>query len=416
VYSGARVSALSVCIDARFGSGMFGGVEQVVIGVASGLSRLSDGDEEYLFLTHPEHEDWLRPYLQGPCRVLHPRHGYARRRVRAISKGLVERIPVVGPSRSVRSSDGTIEAAGVDVVHFPFQDAFTTEVPSLYQPHDLQHLHLPELFSRWQYQRRETIYRTHCERAEAVVTMTSWGRRDFIESYGLAEDKVWVVPGASVLPEYPAPSASDLEEMRSRLSLPAAFLLYPAKPWPHKNHERLLEALALIRERTGTAIPLVCSGADAGAFDRVRDRASQLGLQQTTLFPGFVTPKELRGLYQLATALVFPSRFEGWGLPVCEALSAGLPVASSSATGLPDLIGDAGLIFDPESTEQIADAAQRIWTDEALRRDLSEAGRKRSELFSWDDAARLFRAHYRRIAGQSLAEEDRILLTAPPPA
>ena len=410
------MSALRVCVDARLGSGLFGGVEQVVIGVAAGLSRLSEEGEEYLFLTHPEHEEWLLPYLSGPCRVLHPRQSYARRRVRAIRKGVAERIPVVGPGRAVRRSDGTVEAAGVDVIHFPFQDAFATEIPSLYQPHDLQHRHLPELFSPWLRRRREVIYRTHCERASAVVTMTSWGRRDFIATYGLPEDKVWVVPGASVLPEYPAPSAADLDQLRTRLSLPGSFLLYPAKPWPHKNHERLLDALALVRERTGTTVALVCSGAEAVAFDRVRDRARDLGLEDAMTFPGFVSPKELRGLYELATALVFPSRFEGWGLPVCEAFSAGLPVASSSSTGLPDLVGDAGLIFDPESADEIADAVQRIWTDEGLRRDLADRGRKRSELFGWDRTARLFRAHYRRIGGQSLAEEDRILLAAPPPA
>jgi glycosyltransferase involved in cell wall biosynthesis len=410
------MSALRVCIDARLGSGRFGGVEQVVIGVASGLSRLGDDDEEYLFLTHPEHEDWLLPYLEGPCRPLHPRTGHARRRARAIGRGLAERIPAVGTRFSVRRSDGTIEAAGADVVHFPFQDAFTTDVPSIYQPHDLQHLHLPELFSPWIGRRREVIYRTHCERAGAVVAMTSWGRRDLIESYGLTEEKVRVVPGASVLPEYPAPSSTDLEEIRARLSLPDFFLLYPAQPWPHKNHALLLEALAVVRERTGTAIPLVCTGAPVGQFHQVRDRAVELGFEHTITFPGFVSPQELRGLYELATALVFPSRFEGWGLPVCEAFSAGLPVASSSATGLPALIGDAGLIFDSESTEGIADAVQRIWTDEGLRRTLAERGRERDELFSWDRTARLFRAHYRRIGGQGLAEEDRILLAAPPPA
>jgi glycosyltransferase involved in cell wall biosynthesis len=416
VYSGAGVSALRVCIDARLGSGVFGGVEQVVIGVASGLSRLGDGDEEYLFLTHPERDEWLRPYLKGPCRALHPRLGYTRRRARAVRQALMERQPITGARHSVRSSDGTVEREGVDVIHFPFQDAFTTEVPSIYQPHDLQHLHLPEFFSPWQSARRERIYRTHCERADAVVAMTSWGRRDFIESYDLPEDKVWVVPGASVLPEYPAPSPAELEGIRARLALPEAFLLYPAKPWPHKNHERLLEALASIRERSGTAIRLVCSGARAGDFDRVRDRARELGLDGSLTFPGFVSPRDLRGLYELATALVFPSRFEGWGLPVCEAFSAGLPVASSSATGLPDLVGDAGLIFDPESTEEIADSVQRIWSDDELRRTLGERGRARSELFSWDHTARLFRAHYRRIGGRTLAEEDRILLAAPPPA
>jgi glycosyltransferase involved in cell wall biosynthesis len=410
------VTPLRVCIDARLGSGMFGGVEQVVIGIAAGLSRLEDGDEEYLFLTHPERDQWLRPYLKGPCRAIHPRTAYRRRRARAIGQAALERVPGIGSRFFVRRSDGTVEDAGADVVHFPFQDAFITDVPSLYQPHDLQHLHLPDLFSGWQRRRRETVYRTHCERAAAVVAMTSWGCRDFVKSYGLPEEKVWVVPGASVLAEYPAPTDAELEEMRSRLQLPDSFLLYPAQPWPHKNHARLLEALARIRDRTGAAIPLVCSGAAASAFDHVRDRARQLGLDDTTVFPGFVSPKELRGLYLLATALVFPSLFEGWGLPICEAFSADLPVAASAATGLPELVGDAGLIFDPRNTDQIADRVQRLWTKRDLRRRLVRLGRKRGSSFSFDHTARLFRAHYRRIGGQRLADEDRILLAAQPPA
>jgi len=161
-------------------------------------------------------------------------------------------------------------------------------------------------------------------------------------------------------------------------------------------------------------VPLVCSGSPPAAFREVRERAGELGLSEAIVFPGFVSPRELRGLYELATALVFPSRFEGWGLPVCEAFSAGLPVAASSATGLPDLVGDAGLIFDPESTEQIADSVQALWSDAELRRSLSELGRQRGELFSWERSSRLLRAHYRRIGGRELAEEDRILLAARP--
>ena len=122
-------------------------------------------------------------------------------------------------------------------MHFPIQDAFTTELPSIYQPHDLQHLHFPEFFSRWERERRERIYRTHCERAEMVVAMTSWGKRDLIEHYGLPDEKVRVVPWGSVLWEYPKPSAVRTRALRARLSLPDEFLLYPAQTWPHKNHE-----------------------------------------------------------------------------------------------------------------------------------------------------------------------------------
>ena len=210
------MSSLRVCIDARLGEGQFGGVEQVVIGLAAALSRLDEGDEEYLFLAHPEHDDWLRPYLAGPCRVLHTRRSYPNRRSRAVARGVLERLPGVGTSFAVRPSDGTAERAGAEVIHFPIQTAFTTDIPSIYQPHDLQHLHLPELFSGWERSRREVIYRTHSERAELVVAMTSWGRRDFIESYALPPERVTVVPGGSVLREYPAPTAADLDRLSTR--------------------------------------------------------------------------------------------------------------------------------------------------------------------------------------------------------
>jgi glycosyltransferase involved in cell wall biosynthesis len=333
-----------------------------------------------------------------------------------VARGVIERVPGIGVRFAVRPSDGTVERAGADLIHFPFQDAFTTEIPSLYQPHDLQHLHLPELFSGWERARREAIYRTHCERAALVVAMTSWGRRDFIESYALPPEKVTVVPGGSVLREYPAPTPADLDRLRSRLELPDSFLLYPAQTWPHKNHENLLEALARIRDESGVTIPLVCPGKQTRHYRRIRELVDRLRLAGTTSFPGFVSSLELRGLYELGTALVFPSRFEGWGLPICEAFDAGLPVASSTATGLPDVVGDAGLLFDPEDVAEMASQLHRLWTDEALQADLRERGRKRSPEFSFDHTAQLFRAHYRQLSGRRLAEQDRILLAAPPPA
>jgi glycosyltransferase involved in cell wall biosynthesis len=410
------VSPLRVCIDARLQAGRFGGVEQVLIGIAAGLSALEDGDEEFLFLTNPGEEDWIRPYLGGRCRLLPTRRGRAQRRVRAVVRGVLERTPRIGPRFSLRVSDGTVERAGADLVHFPIQDAFLTELPSIYQPHDLQHLHHPEFFSAWERARRERIYRTHCERARMVVAMTSWGRRDLVDSYGLPEEKVRVVPWGSVLWEYPRPSAADLERLRRALSLPDGFLLYPAQTWPHKNHETLLEALALIKRREGLAVPLVCPGKRSSHFERIERRVRELDLADTTQFPGFISPIELRGLYELATALVFPSRFEGWGLPVCEAFSAGLPVASSSAAGLPDLVGDAGLLFDPGDPEEIARCVLRLWRDPVLRQTLAERGSARGERFSFHHTARLFRAHYRRIGRAALSEEDRILLASPPPA
>jgi glycosyltransferase involved in cell wall biosynthesis len=403
------VTALRVCVDARLASGHSGGVEQVVVGLAAALSKLDDGDEEYLFLVHPDEDGWLEPHLSGPCRLLHTRMEYPGQLglARGLRRGLRNRNPFAGPA-PLQRSDGTAERAGAEVVHFTMQEAFLTDVPSIYQPHDLQHLHLPEMFPAAERQRRERVYRAFCEQAELVAVMTEWGKRDLVAQYGLAPSKIAVVPWGSILADRPPPSPAEQARTRERLGLPERFILFPAQTWPHKNHAALLEAVAILRAE-GIEVPLVCPGTKNSFYAEIERRASELELSDLVHFPGFVGSPELLSLYALATALVFPSRFEGWGLPVTEAFSAGLPVACSAIPVLEEVAGDAALTFDPESPEQIADCVRRLWADEGLRRDLIGRGRARAKRFSFVHTARLFRSYYRRIAGRQLSDEDRIL-------
>jgi glycosyltransferase involved in cell wall biosynthesis len=410
---------LRVCIDARIESGVYGGVEQVTIGLAGALARLEAGDEEYVFLTHRGKDEWLRPYLGDHARVLHvgepPAWPSWKFRIRSALGG---RVPFVEPPLrppdpvpDVWASEGTIEVAGMDVVHFPNQMAFLTEVPSIYHPHDLQHLHLPELFEPRFIELRETFYRGYCEQASVVVMLTEWGKRDIVERYRLPPEKVAVVGAGSALREYPAPSERDLDKLRASLSLPERFLLYPGQTWPHKNHERLLEAIALLKDREGISVPVVCPGQHhPDHFPLVAARARRLGIDGLVSFPGFISVTALRGLYELCRGLVFPSRFEGFGLPLCEAFEAGVPVASSTATCLPEVAGDAALMFDPDDTPAIGEAIRTLWTDEPVREDLIARGRLRAQIYSWDRSARIFRAHYRRVGNRPLTGDDRELL------
>jgi glycosyltransferase involved in cell wall biosynthesis len=411
---------LRICIDARMETGLLGGVEQVVIGVADALSRFNDGNEEYLFLTTPGKNGWIRPYMKGPCRAMpvgEPPAGALRRyKLRQL---LSRRLPLVSMElrpppapRDVMVSDGTVEQAGVDVIHFLCQMAFLTEIPSVYNPHDLQHVHLPEMLPTRDIELRELWYRAFCEQASLVVAMTQWGRRDLVESYGLSPERIAVVPWGVATDAYPEPTPADLAETRVELRLPEDFLLYPAQTWAHKNHDRLLDALALLKERHGLAQALVCPGHLNERYPALAARVKELGLEETTRFVGFVSPLRLRCLYALASGLIFPSRFEGWGMPVTEAFSLGVPVACSSVTALPEAAGGAALLFDPENIEEIADAAWRLSTDEALRTSLIERGRRRAEELSFERAARTFRAHYRRIAGRPLSDQDRFLIDA----
>lgn len=411
---------MRICIDARLVSGTTGGVEQVIIGLASGFSTLNDGDEEYLFLAYDGADAWIKPYLQGPCRILSGSPPPVSLKVKLIHKypflrALWHRIisPVLGGrSVNIPRSDGTIEQAGVELIHFTIQTAFLTRIPSIFMPHDLQHLHLPHLFTPRERLKREILYRTFSNQAQLVIALSKWGKRDLITQYQLPDEKVVIVPWSSVLDAYPTPRESDLVAIRQRYSLPDRFLFYPAYSWPHKNHKGLLDALALLRDRDGLCVPVVFSGGQGVFFDTLRRYVRNLRLDDQVRFVGFVPSQELVGLYHLCAGLIFPSMFEGWGLPILEAFSCGVPVACSNVTSLPELVGDAALMFDPHDVEQIATAVARLWQDADLCSTLISRGTQRAQAFSWQKTARLLRAHYRRILGSPLTNGDIALLAS----
>jgi len=415
-------SPLRVCIDARMVSGASGGVEQALIGIAEGLSGLDDGPEEYLFLTDPSSNAWIAQHLSGSCRLLPGTKGpQAPSWQRAMSRSRVARAlahrlgPLLGAS-SVHfpTSDGTIERAGVDVMHFPSQDAFLTDVPNLYHPHDLQHRHLPEYFTPLQRHRRDQRYRRYCAQAALVPVTSSWVRQDLIRQFLLPPDKVVVVPLGTVIGAYPEPTPHTLACTKSDLDLPDSFVLFPAQTWPHKNHIGLLDAIAMVRARSGLPVALVCSGTQNEHFPAIQRRAAHLGLAPHVHFVGFVSGARLRCLYRLSKLVCIPTRFEAGSFPMLEAFHEGVPVACSNVTSLPALAGNATLLFDPDDIGAMADCIQRLWTDDALRADLIAKGKLRVKEFGWARAARRFRACYRLAAGRSLDAPDLALLNADP--
>jgi glycosyltransferase involved in cell wall biosynthesis len=402
-------------------SGTSGGVEQFILGLASGLSQLDDGDEEYVFLAWEDAADWLTPHLGPACRILwdgvgpKPTSTWRRlaRRIPLAGRARDEWLPLVGPLRpTVPSSNGRIEREGVDVMHFTTQSGFLTSVPSMYHPHDLQHLHLPEYFTRRSGVVREVTYRRLCAQADMVAVASSWVKQDLVSSYHLSPDKIRVIPLAPPVQAYPEPSETDLERVRSELGLPENFLLYPAQTWPHKNHLTLLRALASSRERHGLQISLVCSGQTTPYLRTIEAEAERLSLARQVQFVGFVSPVELQSLYRLCRAVVVPTMFEAGSFPMAEAFSVGAPVACSNVTSLPAQAGDAALLFDPRDAEQIAEAVRRLWTDPKLRRTLVARGHERIRSSTWRETARIFRAHYHRIAGRELQDDDRELVAA----
>jgi glycosyltransferase involved in cell wall biosynthesis len=397
---------LRVAIDARFLDGHQGGVQQTVIGLASGLARL-DGPEHYLFLVYPGREGWLRPHLGENSSLLPVRSGrtrplallaHARAPVplRRAIRALFQRMPVRVPR-----SDGTIEEASADVMHFTQQAGFLSGIPSIYVPQDLQHVHLPELFTPFELRWRNITYSTLARRAAITVAQSQFGRDDLIRNLGLESGRVRIIPYASVLETYPDATPEQIRLLRERLGTEGPFALYPAQTWPHKNHGKLLEALAHLRGERATVVRLVLTGRQNDFFPEVRRRVDELGLGSQVRFLGYVEPAELKALYRMARILVVPSLFEGFGMPVIEAFGIGLPVACSRTPALAETADEAALLFDPEDVHGMASAILRLWAEEDLRRDLVARGRERARNFSWNEVALRYRELYREAASEA---------------
>jgi glycosyltransferase involved in cell wall biosynthesis len=244
-----------------------------------------------------------------------------------------------------------------------------------------------------------------------VVVGSNWVKEDVIRQYAIHPDKIQIIPWAPPTAQYAPVSPSQVDETRKRLALPETYALYPAVTWPHKNHLRLLQAIADLRDSRGLIVNLVCTGARNAFWPRVEREIQELNLGSQVKFFGFVPEADLLAVYRLAQFVVLPSLFEADSCPIHEAWSEGIPVASSNHTGLPDQVADAGLLFDAADATAIAEAVEKMATDARLRRQLVERGYRRVKDFDWERTAKAYRAVYRRTSGATLTEEDRWLLT-----
>jgi glycosyltransferase involved in cell wall biosynthesis len=261
---------------------------------------------------------------------------------------------------------------GAAVVHYPL----TLRIPRVAAPsvttlHDLQHLDLPALFPRAERLFRRVAWHRSLRGAARVIALSAFVRDRAVAQLGLDPARIRVVW-----------NGLDHERFRPDGSEREQFLLYPARPWPHKNHRRLYQAFAELRKGRPD-LRLVLTG--GGDFGRVPDGVEARGL---------VTASELVDLYRRASAVVFPSLYEGFGQPPLEAMACGCPVACSNAAALPEIVGDAARLFDPGQPEQIAAAVRDVLDAPGEWR---ERGLARAALFSWAATARATEDVYREL-------------------
>jgi glycosyltransferase involved in cell wall biosynthesis len=265
----------------------------------------------------------------------------------------------------------------LDAIHFPL----TIMLPPVRRPPpavtalDIQHLFFPEFFPRAERAYRRIAYPWSLRRAQRVIAISGHVKESLVERMGIEPERIEVIH-----------LGLDHDLFRPDGGRPRQpFLLYPANPWPHKNHQRLFEAFRRARQAR-PELRLVLTGS---------------GLEQLGVFPegvevrGRVSREELAGLYRTASALVFPSLYEGFGQPPLEAMASGTPVAASRAGSLPEVCGDAALYFEPTSVNEITEAILAVLErpDHLVERGLEQASR-----FTWDATARRHDEVYRALA------------------
>jgi glycosyltransferase involved in cell wall biosynthesis len=266
-------------------------------------------------------------------------------------------------------------------------------VPAVVTLHDLQYLSYPAYFSTAKRRYLAMTQGRSLKRAEVVTAVSEFTRTQAIEAFDLDPAKVVVVP--PVVRPMPGVPGDRRAELLRELDVRGTYILYPAATYPHKNHAMLLEAFATVTKTQD--VSLVLTGAvGAGAWGsahstrgELADLVAQLGIEDHVQALGYVTSEQLAALYAGASMLAFPSRFEGFGLPVLEAMAAGCPVIAADATALPSLVGDAGVLVDPDDGPGWAQAMSDLLANDATRQRLSDAGRVRAAELAATDPVQL---------------------------
>jgi glycosyltransferase involved in cell wall biosynthesis len=283
--------------------------------------------------------------------------------------------------------------ARVDLLHgLALVGPVFTPCPSVVTVHDLSFVHYPHNFPGAKRLYLQSLTRLSVRRARRVIAISENTRRDVVQQYGVPASKVDRIyygldPAFRLLPP------GEVAQFMARQGLPERFILFVGTLEPRKNVARLIEAYARLPQGRP---PLLLVGGKGWLYDEILARAEALRLGGQVHFVGYVPGPELPWWYNAAEMFVYPSVYEGFGLPPLEAMACGTPVITSTASSLPEVVGRAGLTIDPGDTAALADAMERVGSSPELRAEMRAAGLAQAQSFSWRETARLTAECYRR--------------------
>ncbi len=258
-------------------------------------------------------------------------------------------------------------------------------VPAAVTVHDLGYLHYPKAHTPFQRRYLHWTTRRHAHAAQRIIADSQATKDDLIQHYHADAKRIHVVH-LGVDPALKPATQAEIKAVKTKYGISDDYLLYLGTLQPRKNLPRLLEAFQQISRRY--PLKLVLAGGKGWLYNEIFAKTQSLGLDKRVLFPGFIAPKDKAALLSGASVFIFPSLYEGFGLPVLEAMACGAPVLCGNTSSLPEIAGNAALTVDPHNVEAIAQGLNSLLSDAALRQSLTAEGFKRVQDFSWEKAAK----------------------------
>jgi glycosyltransferase involved in cell wall biosynthesis len=299
----------------------------------------------------------------------------------------------------------------LDLLHgLAFVSPLLCPCPTIITVHDLSFALFPEFFRGPNGMYLRLFTRIACRRAARVITVSENTRADVMRLYSVPGERVAAIPHGVGPAFYPRPTAQVAEFRRAR-GLPDHFILFVGTLEPRKNLVKLIEAFSNLKSRHSPRVreisnlKLILIGGKGWYYDQIFAAIERMNLKDHVILVGYVPNKDLPLWYNAADVFAFPSRYEGFGLPVLEAMACGTPTVTSTASSLPKVAGDAALTVSPDDVDALSAALHRALTDTALRQELSSRGMARAATFTWEETARRTVAVYR----QALSPADKVM-------
>ena len=375
---------MHIAIDAHSVGAQLGGNESYITNLIESLADIDSVNRYTLYVTKPE-----------------AAKRFANRWPNFTLRTTLPHTPLV---RVPLTLSAELRRHPVDLLHVQFTAPPFCPCPVVASIHDLSFEHLPETFKRRSRMQLRLTVRQTARKAARILALSEYSRSDIIETYGIEPDRVSVIPPAAPGHFAPVTDAVELARVRRNYGIEDEYILSVGSIQPRKNLARLIAAYASLRRlRPQAKLPqLVLVGKKAWLFDETLRAATEHGLTSVIIFTGYVPEADLPALYSGARCFIYPSYFEGFGLPVLEAMQCGTPVIAGNRTSLPEVVGDAGLLVDPFDEQALALAMARVIENSDLAAELCVKGLKRAREFSWQKTARMTIEVYEQAVKRNL--------------